>query len=172
MDKFCGSKYWVFTCVICNVFFGLGQRFKVYNWKTVWVWFLKFYQFTKEKGKFCLVSWVKLKWLFSYKRSIISPNYSNISYKILKKFFTLLLFIFQDLNKTWYSETPDFTYCFQETVLIWLPCVVFIILLIYEIYKIKESRMVQLPWTLLNITKFVSFKIKLLKLNFKQLILI
>ena len=67
--------------------------------------------------------------------------------------------LFQDLNLTWYSETPDFTYCFQETALIWLPCVLLMLLLIYEIYKIKESKVTQLPWTFLNATKFVSLQV-------------
>uniref|UniRef100_A0A665WKS8 Multidrug resistance-associated protein 1 n=1 Tax=Echeneis naucrates TaxID=173247 RepID=A0A665WKS8_ECHNA len=27
-----------------------------------------------------------------------------------------------DWNRTWYTENPDFTQCFQNTVLVWLPC--------------------------------------------------
>uniref|UniRef100_A0AAX7V9V4 Multidrug resistance-associated protein 1 n=1 Tax=Astatotilapia calliptera TaxID=8154 RepID=A0AAX7V9V4_ASTCA len=33
-----------------------------------------------------------------------------------------LLFLFQDWNRTWYTDNPDFTQCFQNTVLVWLPC--------------------------------------------------
>ncbi|XP_029363822.1 multidrug resistance-associated protein 1 isoform X3 [Echeneis naucrates] len=29
---------------------------------------------------------------------------------------------FWDWNRTWYTENPDFTQCFQNTVLVWLPC--------------------------------------------------
>lgn len=28
----------------------------------------------------------------------------------------------QDWNLTWHTENPDFTQCFQNTVLIWIPC--------------------------------------------------
>ncbi|XP_055507850.1 multidrug resistance-associated protein 1 [Leucoraja erinacea] len=28
-----------------------------------------------------------------------------------------------DSNKTWYTENPDFTNCFQRTILVWIPCV-------------------------------------------------
>uniref|UniRef100_A0A669AWH1 Multidrug resistance-associated protein 1 n=1 Tax=Oreochromis niloticus TaxID=8128 RepID=A0A669AWH1_ORENI len=27
-----------------------------------------------------------------------------------------------DWNRTWYTDNPDFTQCFQNTVLVWLPC--------------------------------------------------
>ncbi|XP_076000227.1 multidrug resistance-associated protein 1 isoform X2 [Genypterus blacodes] len=29
---------------------------------------------------------------------------------------------FWDWNRTWYSPNPDFTQCFQNTVLVWMPC--------------------------------------------------
>ncbi|XP_075686275.1 multidrug resistance-associated protein 1-like isoform X2 [Rhinoderma darwinii] len=30
---------------------------------------------------------------------------------------------FWDANITWYTENPDFTKCFQNTVLVWIPCI-------------------------------------------------
>ncbi|KAM3916374.1 multidrug resistance-associated protein 1-like isoform 2-T3 [Leptodactylus fuscus] len=30
---------------------------------------------------------------------------------------------FWDVNVTWYTENPDFTKCFQNTVLVWIPCI-------------------------------------------------
>ncbi|XP_062999456.1 multidrug resistance-associated protein 1-like [Elgaria multicarinata webbii] len=30
---------------------------------------------------------------------------------------------FWDLNVTWHTEHPDFTKCFQNTVLVWIPCI-------------------------------------------------
>ncbi|XP_077131251.1 multidrug resistance-associated protein 1 isoform X1 [Ranitomeya variabilis] len=30
---------------------------------------------------------------------------------------------FWDANVTWYTENPDFTKCFQNTVLVWIPCI-------------------------------------------------
>uniref|UniRef100_A0A8C4Z3A9 ATP-binding cassette, sub-family C (CFTR/MRP), member 6a n=1 Tax=Gadus morhua TaxID=8049 RepID=A0A8C4Z3A9_GADMO len=29
----------------------------------------------------------------------------------------------QDWNRTWYTASPDLTHCFQNTVLVWVPCV-------------------------------------------------
>ncbi|XP_069503216.1 multidrug resistance-associated protein 1 isoform X2 [Ambystoma mexicanum] len=42
---------------------------------------------------------------------------------------------FWDSNLTWYSENPDFTKCFQNTVLVWIPCgYLWIFFPIYSIY--------------------------------------
>ncbi|XP_044159893.1 multidrug resistance-associated protein 1-like isoform X2 [Bufo gargarizans] len=30
---------------------------------------------------------------------------------------------FWDVNVTWYTDNPDFTKCFQNTVLVWIPCI-------------------------------------------------
>uniref|UniRef100_H3CHF1 Multidrug resistance-associated protein 1 n=1 Tax=Tetraodon nigroviridis TaxID=99883 RepID=H3CHF1_TETNG len=30
--------------------------------------------------------------------------------------------LFWDWNRTWYTDNPDFTQCFQNTVLVWIPC--------------------------------------------------
>uniref|UniRef100_A0A8C9ZU68 Multidrug resistance-associated protein 1 n=1 Tax=Sander lucioperca TaxID=283035 RepID=A0A8C9ZU68_SANLU len=31
-------------------------------------------------------------------------------------------FLYQDWNRTWHTANPDLTQCFQNTVLVWLPC--------------------------------------------------
>ncbi|XP_010717779.1 multidrug resistance-associated protein 1-like [Meleagris gallopavo] len=31
--------------------------------------------------------------------------------------------LFQDWNLTWHTENPDFTQCFQNTILVWVPCI-------------------------------------------------
>ncbi|XP_068452238.1 multidrug resistance-associated protein 1 isoform X2 [Clinocottus analis] len=42
---------------------------------------------------------------------------------------------FWDWNRTWYTSNPDFTQCFQNTVLVWLPCLyLWICAPIYLIY--------------------------------------
>ncbi|XP_031726932.1 multidrug resistance-associated protein 1 [Anarrhichthys ocellatus] len=42
---------------------------------------------------------------------------------------------FWDWNRTWYTANPDFTQCFQNTVLVWLPCLyLWICAPIYLIY--------------------------------------
>uniref|UniRef100_A0AAR2LN52 ABC-type glutathione-S-conjugate transporter n=1 Tax=Pygocentrus nattereri TaxID=42514 RepID=A0AAR2LN52_PYGNA len=33
------------------------------------------------------------------------------------------LLIFQDWNQTWYTHTPELSDCFQNTVLVWAPCI-------------------------------------------------
>lgn len=37
--------------------------------------------------------------------------------------FTILLLTFQDWNQTWYTHTPELSDCFQNTVLVWAPCI-------------------------------------------------
>ncbi|XP_063286386.1 multidrug resistance-associated protein 1-like [Pelobates fuscus] len=42
---------------------------------------------------------------------------------------------FWDANITWYTENPDFTKCFQNTVLVWIPCIyLWFCLPIYAVY--------------------------------------
>lgn len=31
--------------------------------------------------------------------------------------------LLQDWNRTWYTANPDLTQCFQNTILVWVPCV-------------------------------------------------
>ncbi|XP_078097039.1 multidrug resistance-associated protein 1 isoform X2 [Mustelus asterias] len=31
--------------------------------------------------------------------------------------------VFWDSNQTWHTDNPDFTHCFQQTVLVWIPCI-------------------------------------------------
>lgn len=39
-------------------------------------------------------------------------------------FFEFLVFYpLQDWNRTWYTANPDLTQCFQNTVLVWVPCI-------------------------------------------------
>lgn len=35
----------------------------------------------------------------------------------------MFLLIFQDWNQTWYTHTPELSDCFQNTVLVWAPCI-------------------------------------------------
>uniref|UniRef100_A0A7N8YFT5 ABC-type glutathione-S-conjugate transporter n=1 Tax=Mastacembelus armatus TaxID=205130 RepID=A0A7N8YFT5_9TELE len=35
----------------------------------------------------------------------------------------LILPLLQDWNRTWYTANPDLTQCFQNTVLVWVPCI-------------------------------------------------
>lgn len=70
---------------------------------------------------------------------------------------------FWNQSLSWQAESPDLTPCFQETILVWIPCAFLWIFSPYELYKIrhlniKSSRRNdgtrhKLPWTLLSILK-------------------
>ncbi|KAH7986848.1 hypothetical protein HPB52_024685 [Rhipicephalus sanguineus] len=62
----------------------------------------------------------------------------------------------QDNSLTWNAETPDFTPCFQETVLVWAPCLFLWLTCPFDIAAFKRSRNPPLPWTFLNIAKVTS----------------
>ncbi|KAE8579699.1 hypothetical protein XENTR_v10024156 [Xenopus tropicalis] len=48
---------------------------------------------------------------------------------------------FWDSNLTWYTENPDFTKCFQNTVLIWIPCIyLWFCLPFYFVYLRKNDQ--------------------------------
>lgn len=48
---------------------------------------------------------------------------------------------FWDWNRTWYTANPDLTQCFQNTVLVWLPCLyLWICAPIYLIYLRRHDR--------------------------------
>ncbi|XP_075738556.1 ATP-binding cassette sub-family C member 3 isoform X2 [Rhipicephalus microplus] len=58
-----------------------------------------------------------------------------------------------DNSLTWDAETPDFTPCFQETVLVWVPCLFLWLTCPFDVVAFKRSRNPPLPWTFLNIAK-------------------
>ncbi|XP_076363250.1 multidrug resistance-associated protein 1-like isoform X2 [Tachypleus tridentatus] len=62
---------------------------------------------------------------------------------------------FWDLQEIWYSKTPDFTPCFQNSVLVWIPCGFLWLLSPLEAHLLKKSHHPPLPWSLLNLTKIV-----------------
>ncbi|XP_011805686.1 PREDICTED: multidrug resistance-associated protein 1-like [Colobus angolensis palliatus] len=59
----------------------------------------------------------------------------------------------QDWNVTWYTSNPDFTKCFQNTVLVWVPC--FYLWACFPFYFLYLSRHDRgyIQMTLLNKTK-------------------
>nr|XP_029724825.1 multidrug resistance-associated protein 1-like isoform X4 [Aedes albopictus] len=60
---------------------------------------------------------------------------------------------FWDQNLTWYTEDPDLTTCFQQTVLVWTPCAFLWVFSLIELYYLRNSRNRNVPWSVLNITK-------------------
>ncbi|XP_059476483.1 multidrug resistance-associated protein 1 isoform X3 [Neocloeon triangulifer] len=66
---------------------------------------------------------------------------------------------FWDINQTWPSEydtIPDFTFCFERTVLAWIPCAFLWVFSIFEVSYILQSRYKDVPFTWLNISKFIA----------------
>uniref|UniRef100_A0A2K5X4Y9 Multidrug resistance-associated protein 1 n=1 Tax=Macaca fascicularis TaxID=9541 RepID=A0A2K5X4Y9_MACFA len=66
---------------------------------------------------------------------------------------TYLYPLFLDWNVTWYTSNPDFTKCFQNTVLVWVPC--FYLWACFPFYFLYLSRHDRgyIQMTLLNKTK-------------------
>ena len=62
---------------------------------------------------------------------------------------------FWNSNLTWYTETPQFTECFQTTVLTYIPAAVFIATSIIDIYNCIHSKVRNIPWSAPLITKIV-----------------
>lgn len=58
-----------------------------------------------------------------------------------------------DSNLTWYTDNPDFTICFQQTVLIYVPSLVLILLTPFQLRVIDQSRDKNVPWSILNILR-------------------
>lgn len=59
----------------------------------------------------------------------------------------------QDSNKTWHTEDPFFTSCFELTILVWVPCVLLFVFAPLDIYYIKSSKYANIPWGFVNITR-------------------
>ncbi|KAF2361957.1 ABC transporter-like [Trinorchestia longiramus] len=62
---------------------------------------------------------------------------------------------FWDFYGAWNTTDPHLTPCFQETVLVWTPCIFLWLFAILEINIIKNSHDKLIPWTFLNLTKLV-----------------
>lgn len=69
---------------------------------------------------------------------------------------------------SWSDENPGFTSCFNQTVLIWTPCVFLWIFTFLDHHRRSSSRSSDIPWSLLNVTKFV-IVVALLCLSFIEL---
>lgn len=81
---------------------------------------------------------------------VSSCHYHMISFDFL--IFVKLLNL-KDSNLTWHSDNPDLTPCFQQTVLVWVPCAFLWIFTLLEIYYIKHSGDKNIPKNFLNQSK-------------------
>ncbi|CAH0555481.1 unnamed protein product [Brassicogethes aeneus] len=62
---------------------------------------------------------------------------------------------FWNNSLTWYTDNPEFTKCFERTVLIWIPCVFLWTFALLEVYYITNSKKRNIPWNFLNVSKLV-----------------
>ncbi|XP_063585006.1 multidrug resistance-associated protein 1-like isoform X1 [Penaeus indicus] len=62
---------------------------------------------------------------------------------------------FWDANLTWYTDTPQFTPCFERTVLVWIPCGFLWLFAPLETHYVLQSADRLIPWSWLNISKLV-----------------
>ena len=60
---------------------------------------------------------------------------------------------FWDLSVTWNTNDPDFTQCFENTVLAWVPAGFLILVTPFEVTSWQDSKCPRIPFTVLNITK-------------------
>ncbi|XP_026732665.1 multidrug resistance-associated protein 1-like isoform X2 [Trichoplusia ni] len=63
--------------------------------------------------------------------------------------------VFWNSSLTWYSDNPDFTPCFQKTVLVWIPCMFLWLAALIDGYHIYSSKEFNIPWNKLNISKLI-----------------
>ncbi|XP_066145734.1 multidrug resistance-associated protein 1 isoform X1 [Euwallacea fornicatus] len=60
---------------------------------------------------------------------------------------------FWNTSLTWETDDPDFTICFEKTILVWIPCVFLWVFAGLEVYYIVSSIKKDIPWNWLNLTK-------------------
>lgn len=72
---------------------------------------------------------------------ILSPLIFKYWSSVLAFSVTEPVFLLQDWNLTWYTEDPDFTLCFQNTVLVWIPCIyLWLCFPVYSLYLRRHDR--------------------------------
>uniref|UniRef100_A0A4Y0ASP1 ABC-type glutathione-S-conjugate transporter n=1 Tax=Anopheles funestus TaxID=62324 RepID=A0A4Y0ASP1_ANOFN len=62
---------------------------------------------------------------------------------------------FWDLNLTWYTDDPDLTPCFQQTVLVWAPCAFLWLFSFLELFYLRKSANKDVPWSIVNVSKLL-----------------
>ncbi|KAE8736524.1 ABC-transporter, subfamily C member 18, partial [Frankliniella occidentalis] len=58
-------------------------------------------------------------------------------------------------TRTWESDNPDFTPCFEKTALAWTPCIFLFVFSPLEVYYIRSSVNGEVRWNWLNFSKLV-----------------
>lgn len=69
---------------------------------------------------------------------------------------TILIFHLKDSDLSWAPTNPDLTFCFKNSILVWVPCAFLWIFSLPDFYRIRKSRHSDIPLSFLNITKLIS----------------
>ena len=64
-------------------------------------------------------------------------------------------FLFQDVNLTWNTTSPDFTLCFERTVFVWTPCAFLWVFSCIETFYLIKSKTRDVPFSFTNVSKLV-----------------
>ena len=75
-----------------------------------------------------------------------------------------------DLDLTWYTENPDFTHCFQYTILIYVPALVLALFLPFKWKTWQHTKHGHVPWTPI-IGARLSLNLVLVVINLLQFIM-
>ena len=59
-----------------------------------------------------------------------------------------------DSHLTWYTSSPDFTTCFHQTVLVYIPSLILLLLTPLELLQCHKSKDSAVPNSILLLTKF------------------
>ena len=62
---------------------------------------------------------------------------------------------FWNQSVTWDTEAPDFTSCFQQTLLCWLPAGFLLLTTPFEVTSWQSSHCPRIPFTVLNLSKLL-----------------
>ncbi|OQV17406.1 Multidrug resistance-associated protein 1 [Hypsibius exemplaris] len=60
---------------------------------------------------------------------------------------------FWDSSVTWHTDRPDLTECFQQTALIWVPCLFLWSMLPHQLYRSLQGRFKLQRWTWISVAK-------------------
>lgn len=74
-------------------------------------------------------------------------------YHLKKNDQSSLKFTFQNSSLTWKTDDPSFTRCFEQTVLVWIPCLFIWIFSPLEYYYQEVSFNRYIPWNWKNFSK-------------------
>ncbi|XP_033248599.1 multidrug resistance-associated protein 1 isoform X5 [Drosophila miranda] len=62
---------------------------------------------------------------------------------------------FWNSTETWYTNNPDFTPCFEQTALVWMPCAFYWAFVVFDFYYLKASLDRNIPWNKLSVSKML-----------------